>query len=80
MYAVIFDLPATYHICVSGSLDEVWSDRLGGMKITRGTGEGGKPITRLDGELTDQAAVIGILQGLYTLGFVLLSVEREAGD
>jgi hypothetical protein len=39
----------------------------------------GKPaVTTLRGELIDQAALMGVLNTLYDLGFVLLKVERKA--
>ena len=71
-----FDLPATYRIRVKGSLDESWSDRLGGMAI-QVTGEGeGAPETTLVGRLADQAALCGVIEALYNLHLPLLLVER----
>lgn len=29
-----FEGPATYRICIKGTLDEDWSDRLGGMTVS----------------------------------------------
>jgi hypothetical protein len=79
MNASIFDTPAVYRVAVWGWLDEKWSARLAGMRITHAGGPDGAPITTLTGELTDQAAVSGLLHGLYNLGFTLLSVERLSG-
>jgi len=37
-------------------------------------------VTTLRGELIDQAALMGVLNTLYDLGFTLLKVERTAGS
>jgi hypothetical protein len=67
--------PATYAIRVRGGLDPAWSDRLGGMRITV-IPAGNRTITQLTGRLSDQAALIGVLNALYGLGMPLLSVEH----
>ena len=69
----LFD-PATYVIRVRGVLAPTWSDQLGGMHITV-TQAGDDAITELVGHLTDQAALHGVLNALYELGFPMLSVE-----
>lgn len=67
------DRPATYQIKVPGVLDESWSDWTGGMTLAvEGEGEG-PPVTTLTGDL-DQAALQGLLRGLYSLGLPLISV------
>ena len=68
--------PAEYRIRVQGTLDPSWSDWLGGMSITA-TGEGDKaPVTTLVGRLSDQAALMGVLDTLYNYYHCpLLSVE-----
>jgi hypothetical protein len=76
---VLFDRPASYRVCISGLLEEEWSDRLGGLTITAATGPDGAPMTVLVGELADQVALSGVLQGLHGLGFTLLSVEKIQG-
>jgi hypothetical protein len=58
------DSPAVYVIRVSGILDEKWSDYLGGITI-------------LEGELIDQAALLGVLNALYDYHYPLISVERR---
>jgi hypothetical protein len=35
-----------------------------------------QPVTTLSGELSDQAALMGVLNALYDMGFPLLRVER----
>jgi hypothetical protein len=74
--AVAFGASGTYRIQVQGRLDENWSDRLGGMKITREKQEGGTWVTTLSGRLPDEAALLGVQTALYELHLPLLSVER----
>ena len=71
-----FDLPATYQISVQGRIDPNWSDRLEGMTISLATVEEGPPVTTLEGELSDQAALAGVLNSLYELHLTVLLVER----
>jgi hypothetical protein len=65
--------PATYRILVQGSLDQRWSDRLGGLKIKVFSPEKDVYVTQLHGELLDQAALLGVLNALYDLHFPLIS-------
>ena len=69
------DMPATYRIKVQGFLEDVWSDRLAGMAIKVSIPEEHGPITGLTGEVTDQAELIGVLNGLHELRMPILSVE-----
>jgi hypothetical protein len=71
-----FDNPATYQISVQGRIDPSWSDRVEGMTICRAMVEGESPVTTLEGELSDQAALAGVLNTLYDLHLTLLSVKR----
>ena len=68
-------MPGTYRIRVQGHLGESWSDRMGGMCIVTAREPDGRVVTTLCG-LADQAALSGVLNSLYDLGFCLLSVER----
>lgn len=52
------------------------SDFLGGMAIQIKSGETKFPITILNGELRDQAALAGVLNSLYELHLPVISVER----
>jgi hypothetical protein len=72
--AIQFDRPATYQINVQGKVDPDWSDRLAGMKIRLTTQEAYPPVTTLKGELSDQAALLGVLNSLYELHLPVLSV------
>ena len=67
------DRPATYQIKVPGHLDETWSDWVGGMTIAVESEGEGPPVTTLTG-LLDQAALMGLLRRLYSLGLPLVSV------
>jgi hypothetical protein len=71
-----FDCPADYQIVVHGRIDPTWSDRVEGMTICRAMVEGESPVTTLEGELSDQAALAGVLNTLYELHLTLLSVKR----
>ena len=68
--------PAVYRIQVKGYLDECWSGRLGGMSIQVAQSGGTQKVT-LVGRLSDQAALLGVLNTLYSLHLPLLSVELE---
>jgi hypothetical protein len=67
--------PATYRIGVLGTLDKKWSDYCGGMTIEHDIVLDQYPMTTLTGILADQAALIGILNSLYDMGYPIISVE-----
>ena len=71
-----FDCPATYQISVQGRIDPTSSDLLGGMTISPATAEGDLPITTLEGDLRDQAALAGVLNTLYELHLPVILVKR----
>jgi len=68
------DQPATYRIQVQGQLGQNWVDYLGGLVISV-SGEPDKAVTILSGKVLDQAALFGILNSLYDMGYPLLCVE-----
>ena len=70
------DRPATYRIAVQGRVPSRWCDRLEGMTITERPAEADATVTTLLGELSDQAALAGVLNTLYELHLPVLSVER----
>ena len=70
-----YDRAATYRIHVSGLLGASWSKRLMGMAIRPIQPAGEPPATVLEGELADQAALIGVLLALHELHLPLLSIE-----
>ena len=72
----IFDRPALYQIRLRGRLPPTWSDPVTGMAIDVTTAAGEEPVTALHGEVTDQAALCGLLNQLYSLRLTILSVVR----
>ena len=71
------DQPATYRIQVQGQLGENWVDYLGGLSISVSGGPD-RAVTTLSGRVLDQAALFGILNSLYDMGYPLLCVEYLA--
>jgi hypothetical protein len=73
-----FDCPFTYQIIVEGRINATWSDRLEGMTICQVMSDTEPPVTAttLEGKLRDQASLAGVLNTLYELHFVILSVKR----
>jgi hypothetical protein len=71
------DEPAVYQIRIHGNLAKTWSDRLSGMAISTEPGLESQLETILVGELADQAALMGVLNALYNLGFTLIYVYRD---
>lgn len=65
-----------YEIQVQGLISQHWLGHFDGFAITV-AGEDGWAVTTLSGQVADQAALQGILQHLYTLGLVLLSLKRK---
>jgi hypothetical protein len=65
----------TYEIEVQGRIGERWAHWFDDMSVNaRGEAEGAT--TTLIGGVADQAALLGLLQRLYTLGLPLLLVRR----
>jgi len=73
---ILYDRPGTYHICVQGAIDSTWSERLEGMKIHLSSVDGDARVTTLEGELSDQTALAGVLNSLYELHLTVLMVMR----
>jgi hypothetical protein len=65
--------PVVYQIRVPGHLDESWLDWFDDISVEIVCDETGLPITNLVGTF-DQAALIGLLRRLYSLGLPLISV------
>lgn len=72
--------PACYAILVQGAMDERWSGRLSGLSVKSFEPEGGFPVTRLSGEVLDQAALFGVLNTLYEMHLPLISVTHSEYD
>ena len=75
-----FDQAAVYKIIVQGKIDPSMSGRLEGMAIREGTLDKNHSLTTLEGELTDQAALAGVLNTLYELHLPVISVLRQNID
>jgi hypothetical protein len=73
---ITLDQPGAYRIRVEGALNERWKEYFEDMTIEVLVLADGTRHTLLTGCLPDQAAVQGVLQKLYNLGFPLLSVEH----
>ena len=72
--AIPFDHPATYQIRVQGRIDPNWAGILAGMTIRLTSEEACPPVTTLEGELSDQAALLGVLNSIYELHLPILLV------
>jgi hypothetical protein len=70
---ITLDQSAVYCIKVQGKLGENWASYFEEMDVVF-LSDDDNPITMLTGEMPDQAAVQGVLQKLYNLGFPLISV------
>ena len=68
----MYESPSSYEIEVNENLDEGSSGWFDGFTFTQ---EDGK--TLLEGQVMDQAALLGILAKINDLGLVILSVKRR---
>ena len=62
----------TYVICIEGHLDKKWSDWLQGMSV-RHEADG---TTTLEGPLSDQAALHGVLNQMRDPGVPIISFRK----
>ena len=76
MEAFDFGGPAIYRIVIQGTVSEGWHRRLGGMEVTSSSPESEEPRTILEGRLSDQAALHGLLETLYALHLPILELTR----
>ena len=65
---------------MQGEVGPNWSDRLGGMGILPSTLVEGNKVTVLEGRVSDQAELAGILNTLYALHLPLLVVQCLESD
>jgi hypothetical protein len=68
----------TYQIEVQGKLDESWAAWLDGMTIARRRASDGTPVVVLTGPVANQAALRGLLAGLWDLNLAVIAVRRIA--
>lgn len=73
------DVPVSYCIQVNGAMGERWARYFGDVAIEQ-AGAPDSPITVLTGCAQDQAALIGIVNALYSLGLELLYCECKYSD
>ena len=72
---------AYYRIRVRGRLDPNDASRLRGLSVGAAEDDSGAAVTTLEGQLPDQAALLGVLHALNTYHLPLLSVEfRPEGE
>ncbi len=70
-----YDTPATYQIVVQGQIDQSLADYLEGM-ICQVMAEADAQVTTLEGELHDQADLLGVLNTLYEQHLTVILVKR----
>lgn len=70
-----FDKSAFYKIEVLGKIPIDYFDRFPGMSLKHNY-DGEKTSTILTGRLPDQAALSGVMNGLYDIHMSVLSVEK----
>jgi hypothetical protein len=66
-----------YQIIIEGFIDTSWSEWFGGLHIESSKMENGLTITRLSGILLDQAALRGLMNKIWDLNLVVLSLKQE---
>lgn len=69
------DNPARYRICAQGRFHPDWLDMLSGEWVITEPQLVRPDVTTLVGQVLDQAALIGVIEQLYSLGLPLLSIE-----
>jgi hypothetical protein len=72
--------PTRYQIKINGKFREDWSDWLSGLDISTPEDGEGSLVTILDGFVSDQAALRGILCKSCDLNLTILSVMRIEND
>lgn len=70
--------PLHYQIRAEGVLDDSWSSHFEWVSKTESVDAAGRRVTTLAGRVADQAALLGLLSGLVTLGLPVLEVECRA--
>ena len=64
--------PCEYRILIEGQLDARWSDWFDGLSVALV----GESETAIQGPITDQAALRGILERIWDLNLAIISVQR----
>lgn len=71
-----FDRPGQYQIRVQGTLRKCWIEHLEGLEVTISSWRNYHQVTQIQGWLSDQTALAGLLELVNDLGMVILTVER----
>ena len=66
--------PCIYEIRIEGHLTNCWSDWFDGLAIHHDL----NGVTTLSGPLSDQAALLGVLNQLQSLNLTVISVKRSS--
>lgn len=74
------DQPARYRIRLHGYVSERRASSYGEMSAMVMTSADGQTETELTGLVTDQAALVGLINMLYDLGHAVVAVERIEPD
>ena len=70
-----FSSPAIYEIRVQGELSNQSLNQLGGLELEVIKKKPDKPVSILSGRIADQSALSGILNELYDMHLMVLSVN-----
>ena len=77
---VRFGSPSKYRILVKGTLTRQNMDDLKGLGISITNQDVESTVTQLDGTLSDQTALSGLLEALYETHLSIVSVEALTED
>ena len=72
------DQCASYSIAFQGGVDPRLIDMVGPLKTETTTNADGCEITILSEFIADQAAVVGLIRTLHSMGIVFISIQRVA--
>jgi hypothetical protein len=69
-----------YQIQLRGHLDARWEAMFAGFSIDHQITPEGQPVTVITGQVADQSALYGLINGLRNLGVELISVQPQPGS
>ncbi len=75
LHGYFMDEPSTYQIRISGQIEDGLVEHLWGMSSSREQASDGN-VSVLEGRLLDQAALLGVINALYNMGYAVLSITR----
>jgi hypothetical protein len=68
--------PAKYEIHIRGHISPRWANWFGNLTIVDNEGFGQSGLSRINIEVADQAAMLGLLQKMHNLGHSILEIRR----